>query len=69
MKPAAIKALQVKYIKHNDTHKDSFSFPMGSMVAIQCEDGGPWIHGVIEEANNSNHNGRSYSARVIEMGI
>ena len=44
-----------KYVKNNDTHEESFSFPIGSIVAVQCEDGGPWIHGVIKEASSSNH--------------
>ena len=36
----ALKAHQNKYIKENDTCKDSLSFPIGPTVAIQCEDGG-----------------------------
>ena len=36
-----------KYLKNNDTHKHSISFPIGSTVVIQRDDGGPWMHGVI----------------------
>ena len=37
----ALKAHQDKYIKENDTSKDSLSFPVASTVAMQHEDGGP----------------------------
>ena len=65
----ALKAHQDEYIKDNDTHKDSLSFPIWSTVAVQHEDGGPWVHRVIEKANNTNHNGRSNIAKVIKTGM
>ena len=40
----ALKTFQDKYIKGNVTHKDSFSFYIGSSTAVKCEDG---IHGHI----------------------
>ena len=49
-----------KYINNNDTQKDSFSSPVGLTVAIQHEDGEPWMHKVIEKVNNSDHNVRSH---------
>ena len=48
---------QDKYIKGNDTHKDSLSFPIGSIEAMKREDGGSWKHCIIAEANNTDHNG------------
>ena len=60
----AFKAHQSKYITDSDTHKESPSFLIGSTVAIQCEDEGPWTHGVIKVANSSDHNGRSSIVRV-----
>ena len=36
----ALKACLYKYHEGNDTHKDSISFPIGSTVAVQHEDGG-----------------------------
>ena len=33
-----------------------------------CEDEGPWMNGVIQEANSSGHRGRSYIIRVMKMG-
>ena len=44
----ALKAHQDKYVKDDDTCKDVLSFPMGSTVAMQDEDGRPWMHGVLE---------------------
>ena len=46
----ALKVGQNKYIKGNDTDKDSLPFPVGSTISIQHEDGGSWMHGVIKEA-------------------
>ena len=40
----ALKANQSRYTEYSDTHKDSLSFPIGPMVAIQHEDAGPWTH-------------------------
>ena len=60
----ALKVHKDKYVKDNDACKDSLSFPIGSTVVVKCEDGGPWIHKVIEGANNSDQNGRSYIIRV-----
>ena len=46
---------KTKYTKGNDTYKDSFYFPKASTVAVQCEDGGPWIHGIVEEMKGTDH--------------
>ena len=56
----ALTAHQSKYIKDKDIHKDSFYFPIWSTVTVQCEDGGCWRHSVINEANDSENDGRSY---------
>ena len=62
MRPS--KAHQWKDIVNNDIHKGLLSFPIGFTVIIKCEDGEPWKHGVIKEANKSDHTGRSYIVRV-----
>ena len=62
------KACHDKYVNDNNTFKDSVSFPLVSTVAVQHEDGGPWMHAVIEEANKSDHCGRSYIIRVMKTG-
>ena len=59
------------------THQDSVlrtlilsktTFPVGSTVAVQCEEGGPWMLRVIREANTSDHRGNSYIISVMKMG-
>ena len=39
----APKTNQDKYTEGNDTHRDSFSFSIGSTVAVQYENGGPLV--------------------------
>ena len=60
-----LKVNQDKYLKNNDTHKNSLSFPMES---VQCEDGGLWRHVVIKEANSSDYGGRYFIIRVMKTG-
>ena len=55
-----LKACQDKYLKGSDTKKNFPSFPIGSTVAVQHKDGGPWAHKVVEEADNTDHSGWSY---------
>ena len=54
--------------KNYDTARHYDLFSTGSTVAIQCEDGGPWIHGTIVGADNHNHNYRSYTIRSTKTG-
>ena len=49
----ALKSRQEAYTKNNDTHKDSTFFSAGSTVAVQREDGSPWMHGMIMECNSN----------------
>ena len=51
---------QTIHDKGRDTPKMYVSIPIGSTVAVQLEDGGPWTHGTIEGNGNQNHYGRSY---------
>ena len=55
---------QNKYIKNNDTCKDSILYLIGSTVAIQHEDCWAWKHRVTEEASNSDHSGKSHIAKL-----
>ena len=55
----ALKAWQDKYLKDNDTHKDSLSFHIESIVTVLWEDDGPWMHGATVETNSTYHNGYS----------
>ena len=42
-------------------------FPIGFIIDMQYEDGGPWTPEVIEEATSSDNRERSY-IRVMKMG-
>ena len=53
----ALKLQQDRYVMDNDTCRYSVSFPIGSRAAMQREDGGPWIHGVMVEGNSVECNG------------
>ena len=39
-------------------------FPVGATVAVQLDDDGSWMHGVIVDTNSTDHNGSSYIVRV-----
>ena len=43
-------------------------FSAGCRVAIQQEDGGPWTHEIIEEANGSNYREQLYIIQVMKTG-
>ena len=57
-----------RWVNANNNSQRLTSFPLGCTVVIQCEDGGPWTHRVIKEANKSDYNGRSYIIKVLKMG-
>ena len=40
------------------------SIPIGSTVAVQWEDRGPWTHGMIVRKGNHNHHNQSYKIQV-----
>ena len=44
MKPSC----QDRYVKDIESLKDLLSFPVTSTVAMQHEDGGPWMHKVFK---------------------
>ena len=44
----------------NDTSPLFPNIPIGSAVAVQHEDGGPWTHGTVVGKGNHNHHDRSY---------
>ena len=46
--------------KDNDTSKNFNPLPVGSIVAVQCEDGGQWTCGTVAEKGEHNHHNRSY---------
>ena len=56
----ALEACQKKY-DNNDAQKDPSVYLKGATVAIQHEDGEPWMYRVMVESNGSNHRGHSYT--------
>ena len=44
------------------------SLPIGYTVAVQCEDGGLWTHGMIEGKGDHNHHDRSYHIHITKTG-
>ena len=46
---------QCRNDKDDNTSKSFNPLPIGSTVAVQCEDGRPWTHGTIEEKGDDNH--------------
>ena len=44
------------------------SIPIGSTVAVQQEEGGPWTHGTAEGKGDHNHHDRSYNIHITRTG-
>ena len=60
---------QTKNEKDKDTSKNFVPLPTGSTVAVECEDGGLWIHGTIEGKGDHNHRNRSYIIHITDRKI
>ena len=52
----------------NDTSPVFSNIPIGSAVAVQCEDSRPWAHGTIVGMGNHNHHDRSYIIQLTKNG-
>ena len=63
-----LKAYQDKYLRGNDTCKESVFFPTGSTVAVHCEGSGLWMHGIVEKVNNIDHNGWYFVISKVKTG-
>ena len=50
---------QGKNHTNNDASQVFASIPIGSTVAVQWEDGGPWTHGMIIGKGDHNHHNQS----------
>ena len=53
---------------NNDASPVFVCIPVGSAVAVQQEDGGPWTHGTIVRTGNQNHHNRSYTIQPTTNG-
>ena len=59
---------QTKDDKNQGTPRNYVSFPKGSTVAVQCEDGGPWTYGTVEGKGDHNHHEQSYNICITKTG-
>ena len=53
---------------NNDTSQVFASIPIGSTVAVQQEDSGPWTHGMIVGKGDHNHHNQSYTIQITTTG-
>ena len=63
----ALKLWPDNFLKDNDTHRDSNSFPIQSTVAMQRDDDGPWKHGMIAKSNSAAHSHQLYKVRAMKI--
>ena len=55
--------------KNDNDASPMFTFiPIGSAVAVQQKDGGPWTHGTIVGTGDHNHNIHSYTIQFTTNG-
>ena len=53
---------------NNDTAVTFSCIPIGSAVAVQWEDGGPWPHGTVGGIGNHNYHNKSYQIQLTTNG-
>ena len=54
--------------KNSDILNEHTVKPLGSTVADQTEDDGPWTHGLVTDHGDSDHNGRLYKMKILNTG-
>ena len=59
---------QCKNGTNNDASQVFVSIPIGSTVAVQWEDGGPWTHGTIVGKDDHNHHNWSCKIQITTTG-
>ena len=57
----ALVSRQTRNDTNYDTSKSYASFSIGSTVAVQWEDDGPWTHGTVVGRGDHSHSNRSYT--------
>ena len=62
------KLIDMQYKNDNDIPPVFPYIPIGSAVAVQQEDSGPWTYGMIVNIGNHNHHGRSYTIQLTTNG-
>ena len=64
----ALATKQRRNNKNYDTVRSHDSFSIGSTVAVQGKDDGPWTHETVVRRDDHNHNNRSYMIRMCKTG-
>ena len=59
---------QCEMTKNNDTLKESSLTPVGSTVAVKCEDSRPWTHSTVIAHGDMRYNNRSCKVQLIKTG-
>ena len=54
--------------RNNNTSPVFASFPIGSAVVVQHDDGGPWTHGTIGGTSDHNHYDHAYTIQLTTNG-
>ena len=62
------KLMDRQHKNDNDTPPVFPYIPTGLAVAVQQEDGRPWIHGTVVDSGNYNHHDRSYIIQLTTNG-
>ena len=62
------KLMYRQHKNDNDTPPVFPYIPIGSAVAVQQKDGGPWTHGTVVDSGTHNHHGRSYTIQLTTNG-
>ena len=60
---------QAQNDKKYNTARSYDLFSIGSTVAVQQEDGGPWMHATVVGSGDHSHNNRSYIIKVTKQDI
>ena len=62
------RLLERQHKNDNDASTIFESIPVGSAVAVQQEDGGPWTHGTVVSIGNHNHHDCTYIIQLTRNG-
>ena len=54
--------------KNNDTFKDPAIIPVGSTVAIQCDNDAPWTHSTVIAHSDVSHNNHLDKVHLVNTG-
>ena len=62
------KLIERQQKNNTDTSAIFLCIPIGSAVAVQQENGGPWTHGTVVGTGDHNHHDKSYTIQLTTNG-